>query len=79
MTGYSREVAEQIRDTPDTAKNTAQGNTKVPARSTRSRSWFFTLNNFDQADVSFFTDTLDTEKYAFQHEVGENGTHHLQG
>ncbi|AUM61769.1 Rep [uncultured virus] len=66
-------------DTPDTSKHTAQGNTKVPARSTRSRSWFFTLNNFDQGDVSFFTDTLDTEKYAFQHEVGENGTHHLQG
>lgn len=64
-----------VSDTADTAKHGA-GNTKKPPR---SRSWFFTLNNFTPTDVTFFTDTLNTEKYAFQHEVGESGTHHLQG
>ena len=79
MVGYSRALAEELSsDTPDTPES-ARGNTNKPAQKLRSRSWFFTLNNFDQADIAFFTDTLDTEKYAFQHEVGENGTHHLQG
>lgn len=68
-----------MSDTHGTPEHSAQGNTKVPARSTRSRSWFFTLNNFEQGDIQFLTDTLDTEKYAFQHEKGEGGTPHLQG
>lgn len=64
-----------MSDTPNTPR-TGAGNTNKPLR---SRSWFFTLNNFTPEDITFFSDTLNTEKYAFQHEVGESGTHHLQG
>ena len=78
----TQRVCEKNVDTPDTS-NSAQGNTKILARNThantRSRSWFFTLNNFERGDIQFLTDTLDTEKYAFQHEIGDSGTPHLQG
>lgn len=61
----------------DTVKHSTEGNTKIS--SVRSRAWCFTLNNYSNEDILFFSDTLDTEKYAFQEEVGENNTPHLQG
>lgn len=45
----------------------------------KTRGWFFTLNNYTQEDIRFFTDVLDTDKYMFQEEIGTNGTPHLQG
>lgn len=68
-----------MTDTLNT-QNTEAGNTiDRPLKQARSRAWCFTLNNYDSGDVIFFTDTLDTEKYMFQEETGENGTRHLQG
>lgn len=61
----------------DTGKHSEDGNTIKS--SSRSRAWCFTLNNYNDCDISFFIDTLDTEKYAFQEELGENKTPHLQG
>lgn len=61
----------------DTVKHSGEGNTKIS--SPRSRAWCFTLNNYTKNDITFFTDTLNTAKYAFQEEVGESGTPHLQG
>lgn len=69
------DVVPTLPDTADTAGHGAGNTKKLP----RSRAWCFTLNNFTPEDVTFFTDTLDTEKYMFQHEVGESGTPHLQG
>lgn len=74
-------------DTVDTVSIQGDGSTKnVPREETkkekrsRSRAWCFTLNNYTQEDIDFFTDTLDTEKYVFQEEIGEEtGTPHLQG
>lgn len=62
---------------PDTVKHSEQGNTSYSC--SRSRTWCFTLNNYENNDITFFTDTLNTEKYVFQEECGENNTPHLQG
>lgn len=61
----------------DTPRHSTDGNTKIS--SARSRAWCFTLNNYSIDDTIFFSDTLDTEKYVFQEEVGKSGTPHLQG
>ena len=62
-----------------TSGNTNESLARTYKTSTKSRGWSFTLNNFSEDDIYFFTDTLNAEKYVFQHEVGESGTHHLQG
>lgn len=74
-----------MTDTVDTP-NTARGNTnelapvnKILKKEKRARAWCFTLNNFEDDDIAFLTDTVDTAKYAFQHEIGESNTPHLQG
>jgi hypothetical protein len=65
-----------MSDTVNTVRHET-GNTKKPSR---SRAWCFTLNNYTEEDIKFFaSDTVDTVKYIFQEETGENGTPHLQG
>lgn len=46
----------------------------------RSRTWVFTLNNYEDSDIDRLTH-LNTELYwcIFGEEVGEQGTPHLQG
>lgn len=53
------------------------GNTSTP----RSRSWFFTFNNYDVSDISNVTSYLEAQckEYVFQEETGKEGTKHLQG
>ncbi len=55
------------------------GNTKTSR--IRSRSWFFTYNNYKKIDitnlVAQFTDSFC--EYVFQEEIGDNQTIHLQG
>lgn len=65
----------------NTVKHSEEGNTSnSSSRNTRSRAWCFTLNNYQEDDISFFIDTLDTAKYAFQEEIcPTTGTPHLQG
>lgn len=65
----------------NTVKHSEEGNTSnSSSRDTRSRAWCFTLNNYTEDDIIFFTDTLNTEKYAFQEEIcPTTGTPHLQG
>lgn len=70
-------MTQNISDTVNTGKHSEDGNTKKS--SSRSRCWCFTLNNYDANDINFFINTLDTEKFAFQEELGENKTPHLQG
>lgn len=51
-------------------------------KSQRARSWCFTLNNYTQKDIDTLTHEnfkLETNKFCFQEEKGENGTIHLQG
>ncbi len=48
----------------------------------RSRSWFFTLNNYtvtDCAQLPTAFSKYSARKYIFQEEIGENKTPHLQG
>ena len=54
----------------------------APNRRFNSRSWFFTLNNPEDGDLTHLTQWFDTftVKYIFQLEVGEKcGTPHFQG
>lgn len=60
----------------DTAKTHGRGNT-IPALSTRSRHWVFTLNNYTQNDIKNICKF--NAEYVFQEETGEKGTKHLQG
>lgn len=49
-------------------------------RSPRSRSYCFTLNNYDEADVARLINLGPTVRYlVFGREVGDSGTPHLQG
>lgn len=45
------------------------------------RSWFFTLNNYKEKDITHYTECFSKygNKYIFQEEIGKNGTPHLQG
>lgn len=51
------------------------GNTSTP----RSRTWFFTYNNYEKDECHKITEYLKGTEYVFQEETGENGTPHLQG
>lgn len=47
---------------------------------TRSRSWFFTFNNYKEIDiVLLLTQITPCISYIFQEELGEKKTKHLQG
>ena len=56
------------------------GNTKTP-QIAPSKYWLFTLNNYNRQDIHMFRniDRSIVPNYVFQQEVGECGTHHLQG
>lgn len=45
---------------------------------TRSRSWCFTLNNYDKAD-ELIVQSIQSKYLVYGREVGESGTPHLQG
>lgn len=45
----------------------------------RIRSWFWTLNNYNQDDIHTYTEKLENHEYVFQEEKGAKGTPHLQG
>lgn len=48
-----------------------------------AKRWVFTLNNpdtdFDDHWKEYLEESPDTQCSAWQHEIGENGTHHIQG
>lgn len=52
---------------------------KKKKRPSASLWWCFTWNNFPENAIADVKAEKGLDKYAFQHEVGENGTHHLQG
>lgn len=58
--------------------HTAQGNAQAESPSRQSCAWVFTLNNFASVDAPrVFSDIAQWG--IWQHEIGENGTPHLQG
>jgi len=44
-----------------------------------ARYWFFTCNNYSDKNIKEILYSEDIKLYAFQEEVGESGTPHLQG
>lgn len=57
------------------------GNTKTTSRISVSIYWTFTLNNFTELEFEVLKKEicLNCLDYRVQEEVGESGTHHLQG
>lgn len=57
------------------------GNTKTSARIATSLYWTLTLNNFNDEDFELLKKEIISAclDYRVQEEIGENGTHHLQG
>ena len=64
-----------------TKSNAEVGNTKTSARISTSLYWTFTLNNFTELDFEVLKAEicLHCLDYRVQEEIGESGTHHLQG
>lgn len=65
-------------------KTGEDGNTTPPLRVKQSpqlKKWFFTYNNYVLEEIEVIERRLKEicVKYVFQREVGEAGTHHLQG
>ncbi len=66
-------------------KGAQRGNTKKLCRKStrqRARSWCFTWNNYTEKSVAHLVKAfsiLESKKYIFQEEIGENKTPHLQG
>lgn len=62
---------------------TTQGSTSANGNSTRvirARYWHIVCNNYTPKDVTQWTHLLSQcEKYAWQYEIGEQGTPHIQG
>lgn len=60
-----------------------KGNTKPSSKRVNpSKNWVFTLNNFNEKDISNILLNKwcrGATKYMFQEEIGESGTPHLQG
>lgn len=55
-----------------------QGGT--PTRNTKKRSWCFTWNNYENADIEYLKEMLENKaRYIFGEEKGNSGTPHLQG
>lgn len=65
---------------PGGSEHSLAGNTNLP-RTNASKTWCFTYNNYEtpkkQKLLALLNDLCD--KYIVGHEVGENGTPHLQG
>lgn len=68
-----------------TPSDTEGGNTKTPSvipkkQRNVSKNWFFTWNNYpDTFDTILCQEFSNSKKYAFQEEIGQNGTKHIQG
>lgn len=64
-----------------------EGNTQIPSSTPKLKQvparihHFFTYNNYDSKDINVLTKLFDVYcyMYAFQEELGEGGTPHLQG
>jgi hypothetical protein len=60
-----------------------QGQTSAPARNvtnkTSAKNWVFTYNNYDGTRIKDILANIPCEYIAFQGEIGENGTPHIQG
>lgn len=56
--------------------NTNKNNTDF-----RRKNWFFTWNNYTETDINslLVVGKKSCRKYAFQEEIGKNGTKHIQG
>lgn len=63
---------------PDTLDTVAEGNSRTSA-TRRSRTFFLTWNNPPDTADTEIPRVMDGGKYCFQHEMGESGTHHIQG
>ena len=69
----------QIAQIPQDSTGVSNSNV-TPAKSTRKRSWFWTLNNYTETELQDLLEFCKDKKYAFQEEKGEDtGTPHLQG
>lgn len=57
------------------------GNTKPPARGEMSKYWCFTFNNYTEETEKKLMEQMEHKNisYIYGKEIGENGTHHLQG
>lgn len=44
-----------------------------------AKNWCFTLNNYDQNDISSIINVFEVKNYIIGKEVGKEGTRHLQG
>lgn len=53
--------------------------TEGAAGNTKSRAWFFTLNNYSKEEITQLLKNLEESEFVFQEETGESGTPHLQG
>lgn len=62
----------------DTAESDLSGNTKRP---NQLMNWFMTWNNYKDGDMETLFDFFVPlcRQFAFQEEIGQNGTPHLQG
>lgn len=66
-------MSQKSKNVSNVSKCDLAGNTE-----SRSRNWFFTLNNYNENDIDCLK-CLPNCEYLFQEELGENGTKHLQG
>jgi len=79
---YIMEQMEQFESDPNKRINQrGKGNTNNLASKKKSRSWFFTFNNYSKEQCGTLAQIFSemVEQYVFQEETGENGTKHLQG
>ena len=60
------------------ARSGSNGGNTIP-RCSASKRWCFTLNNYTEEHIKTLVARLAPNKYLFSKEVGESGTHHLQG
>lgn len=65
--------SDEVREGNTNSSRVKQANQRV--------NWFFTWNNFPDRAIEMLKTKFDEicKSYVFQHELGENGTHHLQG
>lgn len=55
------------------------GSLGSPCRNTKKRAWFFTWNNYDMNSEQLLKNYFGDSEYVIGHEVGKQGTPHLQG
>lgn len=65
----------------DSEGNTRPQKSHTPLQSNACKKWFFTFNNYTDEDISKIVPRFNEicDKYAFQEELGSEGTKHLQG